>query len=233
MLQLLNRLLSLERELLTLKQEVEENRRAAANIIRLGYVNAATENAVNVTTGDNLATGIPFFVLASGRVSQYRRPSLGEQCLLLNLGSGDNLNNAVALMGLPSSQYPCPTTAENEVMTDYGNGMTELYDLDSGQLTANYPGGLIINADMTHTGNMEHTGSVNRTGDTILTGNTVSTGNFNHLGGFAVAGGPGGGAATISGGMAITGGDVSVEGLSLTQHHHDDAESRPTSKAKP
>ena len=142
MLELMKRLRSLEEEVLALREELEENRRAAANIIRLGVVSKADKTTVAVTSGLNKATRIPFFVHCAGRVSHYRRPSVGEQCLLINLGSGDNLNNAVALMGLPSTQYPCPTTEAHEVMTDYGDGMTELYNLDSGKLTAHYPGGV-------------------------------------------------------------------------------------------
>ncbi|OOF25051.1 baseplate assembly protein [Salinivibrio proteolyticus] len=142
MLSLLNRIESLERELKLMRQQAERDRLATANIIRLGYVVVADKNTVSVKTGDNLATRIPFFVFCAGRVSHYRRPTLGEQCLLLNLGSGDNLNNAVALMGLPSDKFPSPTVKENEFMTDYSGGMKEVYNLDTGKLTCHYPGGV-------------------------------------------------------------------------------------------
>lgn len=229
---LFERIHSLEEEMLKLAEEMEENRRAASNIIRLGVVEATSAKTVNVKTGKNFATKIPFFVLAAGRVSHYRRPSVGEQCLLLNLGSGDNLNNAVALMGLPSSMFPCPSTAENIVMTDYGNGMTETYDLDAGSLTMNYPGGLFLNADLTQVGNQELTGNTNRTGDLINTGNIVSTGGFNHSGAFAVTPGGSGSMPSFSGGMNITGGDVTVDGISVKFHVHLDAENRPTKPPK-
>ncbi|MBD1572887.1 phage baseplate assembly protein V [Vibrio sp. S17_S38] len=216
--------------MLKLAEEMEENRRAASNIIRLGVVEATSAKTVNVKTGKNFATKVPFFVLAAGRVSHYRRPSVGEQCLLLNIGSGDNLNNAVALMGLPSDQFPCPSTDENVVMTDYGNGMTETYDLDAGSLTAIYPGGYNITADITHVGNAELTGNTNRTGDLINTGNIVSTGGFNHSGAFAVTPGGSGSMPTFSGGMNITDGDVTVDGISVKFHIHIDAEGRPVGK---
>lgn len=133
-------------------------------------------------------------------------------------------------MGLPSNQFPCPTTAENQVMTDYGNGMTEVYDLDSGSLTVNYPGGYNITADITHIGNAELTGNTNRTGDLINTGNIVSTGGFNHSGAFAVTPGGSSSLPSFSGGMNITGGDVTVDGISVKFHIHLDAENRPTKK---
>ena len=158
--ELINRIEALEAELIALKEEAEENRRAATNMIRLGIVSAASDNAVDVKTGPNKATGVPFFVFCAGRVSHYRRPSKGEQCLLLNLGSGDNLNNSVALMGLPSTRFPSPTVADNEFMTDYGDGMTETYNLDDGSLTAHYPGGVFITGDTFQTGNYEATGEV-------------------------------------------------------------------------
>ncbi|MEZ8095783.1 phage baseplate assembly protein V [Photobacterium swingsii] len=159
-LQLIRRIESLERELLRLSEEAEENRRCSSNVIRLGVVAEAYKTTVDVKAGPNKATAVPFFVFCAGRVSHYRRPSVGEQCLLLNLGSGDNLNNSVALMGLPSTQYPVPTTAENEFMTDYGGGMTEVYNLDEGSLTATYPGGLFIIGDTQQKGNYKATGDV-------------------------------------------------------------------------
>lgn len=140
--QLIQRIESLENEVIALREELEAQRLASANMIRLAVAEKANANTIDVKTGDNRATGIPFFVHCAGRVSHYRRPSVGEQCILINLGSGDNLNNAVALMGLPSTRFPSPTTQENEVMTDYGGGMTERYNLDSGKLTAHYPGGV-------------------------------------------------------------------------------------------
>ncbi|MFH0267226.1 phage baseplate assembly protein V [Vibrio rumoiensis] len=227
---LFERIQSLEDEMLKLAEEMEENRRCASNIIRLGVVEEATAKTVKVKAGKNFVNNIPFFVVAAGRVSHYRRPSVGEQCILLNLGSGDNLNNSVALMGLPSNQFPCPTTAENQVMTDYGNGMTEVYDLDAGSLTVNYPGGYHITADITHIGNAELTGNTNRTGDLINTGNIVSTGGFNHSGAFAVTPGGSGSVPVFSGGMKITDGDVLVDDISVKFHIHLDAEDRPTKK---
>lgn len=222
------RVKSLENEMLNMAEDGEENRRAASNIIRLGVVTESNDETVDVKTGENFARNVSFFVPAAGRVSYYRRPSVGEQCILLNLGSGDNLNNSVALMGLPSTNFPCPTTAENEVMTDYGNGMTELYNLDDGSLTAVYPGGYKITADIEHIGNTEQTGNTNRTGDLVNTGNITSTGSFDHAGSFAVSKGNGGSTAKVSGGMDVTGGDVVVDGISSTKHTHKDAEGRPT-----
>ncbi|EPG0369732.1 phage baseplate assembly protein V [Photobacterium damselae] len=158
--QLVERIRSLEKEMVALREETEENRRSSCNIIRLGIVDSASEKTVDVVSGDNKATRIPFFVHCAGRVTHYRRPSAGEQCILINLGSGDNLNNSVALMGLPSTQYPCPTTEENQVMTDYGDGMTELYDLDKGSLTVAYPGGVLLKADIVQEGNLSVSGEV-------------------------------------------------------------------------
>ncbi|ODA29883.1 baseplate assembly protein [Veronia pacifica] len=150
----------MENELIAVREELEANRLAAANGIRLGVVTNPAAATVDVVTGDNKATGVPFLVMCSGKVSHYRRPSEGEQCLLVNLGSGDNLNNAVALMGLPSDRYPVPTTKANEVMTDYGGGMTEVYDLEKGSLTAKYPGGLNIVGDTRQTGAITATGDI-------------------------------------------------------------------------
>ena len=151
---------ALEKKVLELHEELEENNRASANLIRLGVVANADQTTEAIQTGGNLVKRIPFFVLASGRVSQYRRPSLNEQCLLINLGSGDSLNNAVALMGLPSTQFPCPTTKENEVMTDYGNGMSELYNLDDGSMICRYPGGVKIYGDTLQDGSYQATGDI-------------------------------------------------------------------------
>lgn len=229
---LIKRVAALQNEVRKLREELTDTDRRLANIIRLGTVKAAHERTVDIQTGTNLAEGVPFFVPAAGRVKHYRRPTVGEQCILINLGHGDNLNNAAALMGLRSNQFPFPTLQENEVMTDYGGGMTERYNLDEGSITCNYPGGMFLNADLTHIGNQEHTGNTNRTGDSIFTGKLINTGLFNHQGAFAVSGGASGGAATFAGSMAITGGDVVVDGYSVKLHFHYDAENRPTTEAK-
>ncbi|PNQ69034.1 baseplate assembly protein [Vibrio agarivorans] len=150
----------MEKKVLELHEELEENNRTSANLIRLGFVVKAEKTTVDIQTGDNLVKRIPFFVLASGRVSQYRRPSVNEQCLLINLGSGDSLSNAVALMGLPSTQFPCPTIEENEVMTHYGNGMSERYNLDDGSVVCHYPGGVKIYGDTWQDGSYQATGDI-------------------------------------------------------------------------
>ncbi|MCY9802693.1 phage baseplate assembly protein V [Vibrio scophthalmi] len=150
----------LERRVLELTEELEDINRRLGNIIRLGTVATAGKDTVDIQTGANLAKGVPFFVHAAGRVTHYRRPTKGEQCLLINLGNGDNLNNAVSLMGLRSDTFPLPTVKENEVMTDYGNGMSELYDLDKGSLVARYPGGVKLYANVWQDGDFEATGEV-------------------------------------------------------------------------
>ncbi|EOX1828731.1 phage baseplate assembly protein V [Vibrio cholerae] len=230
-MELLKRMAALQKQVEWLTEELASTNRRLENIIRLGTVAQANADTVDVQTGANLAKGAPFFVPAAGRVKHYRRPSVGEQCILINLGSGDNLNNAVALMGLRSNLYPFPTLKENEVMTDYGGGMKEVYDLDAGSMTCDYPGGMFLTADLTHIGNQEHTGNTNRTGDSIFTGSFINTGMFNHQGAFAVSGGVGGGAAIFEGGMNITNGDVVVDGYSVKLHFHYDDENRPTSQA--
>ncbi len=163
--QIMERILSLENKVLEQGDELEDLRGNLANIIRLAVVEKASTTTVDIRTGDNEVKGVPFFVFCSGKVSHYRRPSVGELCLLVNLGSGTNLNNAVALMGLPSTKYPAPTTNENEVMTDYGKGMTELYNIDSGKLIAKYPGGYEIHANSKHIGNQQIEGDTKQKGN--------------------------------------------------------------------
>ena len=163
--QIMERIFSLENKVLEQGDELEELRGNTANLIRLAVVDKASKTTVDITTGDNEVKDVPFFVFCSGKVSHYRRPSKGELCLLINLGSGTNLNNAVALMGLPSTQYPAPTRNENEVMTDYGNGMTELYNIESGKLVAKYPGGYEIHADSKQIGNQQIEGDTKQKGN--------------------------------------------------------------------
>ncbi|MBY7667264.1 phage baseplate assembly protein V [Vibrio anguillarum] len=156
----IKRIIALENELRAVREVLAETNRRLANIIRLGTVESAHERSVNVKTGTNLAKNVPFFVPAAGRVRHYRRPTVGEQCILINIGDGDNLNNAVSLMGLRSNQFSFPTLKENEVMTDYGGGMTELYNLDKGSITCNYPGGMFLTCDIWQDGHFEATGEV-------------------------------------------------------------------------
>ena len=176
--QIMERIFSLENKVLEQGDELEELRGNTANLIRLAVVDKASKTTVDIKTGDNEVKDVPFFVFCSGKVSHYRRPSKGELCLLINLGSGTNLNNAVALMGLPSTQYPAPTTNENEVMTDYGNGMTELYNLENGKLVAKYPGGYEIHADSKQIGKNELEGDSIQKGNQQIEGDTKQKGNI-------------------------------------------------------
>ncbi|WP_122036442.1 phage baseplate assembly protein V [Aliivibrio sp. EL58] len=177
-IQIMQRIISLENKVLEQGDELEDLRGNLANLIRLAVVEKASKTTVDIKTGDNEVKDVPFFVFCSGKVSHYRRPSVGELCLLVNLGSGTNLNNAVALMGLPSSKYPAPTTKENEVMVDYGNGMTELYDIESGKLVAKYPGGYEIHADSKQIGKNELEGDSIQKGNQQIEGDTKQKGNI-------------------------------------------------------
>ncbi|CED71548.1 phage baseplate assembly protein V [Aliivibrio wodanis] len=236
---IINRVLSLEKKFREFVEHISDIDRRLANVIRLGTVHCAYETTVDVKTSENMAQGVPFFVPAMGRVKDYRRPSVGEQCILINIGNGDNLNNSVALMGLRSHLFPFPSLKENEVMRDYGGGMTERYDLDSGSLTCCYPGGVTLYADLTHIGDQEHTGSTNRTGDSIFTGQFINTGVFNHQGAFSVSTAAAFSMAdssapsTFSGSLHVVNGDVSVDGYSVKLHHHIGNEGKPTSGALP
>lgn len=116
--------------LASLEAELEDLRRRADGHNRIGTVAAVdpANGLCQVSHGELLSPWIKYASLAAGAVSETRHPSVGEQCLLINYGGGDGSAQAVALLGLPSAQFPPVSDRAELHRRTYPDGTESSYD---------------------------------------------------------------------------------------------------------
>jgi phage baseplate assembly protein V len=121
----------------SLCQETEDLRRRLRLMNRLGVVSEIHENnrLIKVKYGELETPFIKWFALASGRVSHYRLPSVDEQTLLVNFGGGDSGKQFIALVGIDSMQFPIPAKSPEQVITNYGENLSLIWDMAASSLT--------------------------------------------------------------------------------------------------
>lgn len=99
----------------TLTARVEELERRVRNSIQPGKVIEVDAAAakIKVEFGENQTPWIRWFAPSAGQINEYRCPSKGEQCALINYGGGDNSSQSWALCGIWSDDFPPPEGANN------------------------------------------------------------------------------------------------------------------------
>ena len=116
--------------LASLEAELEDLRRRADGHNRIGTVAAVdpAKGVCQVSHGELRSPWIKYANLAAGAVRETRHPSVGEQCLLINYGGGDGSAQAVALLGLPSAQFPPVSDRAELHRRTYPDGTESSYD---------------------------------------------------------------------------------------------------------
>lgn len=113
-----------------METEIEDLHRRAESFCRIGICQEvdAASNTCKVSHGGLLTPLIKFFNPSAGAQSESRIPSVGEQCLLLNYGSGESSAQAVALFGLNSERFPPTSTVPTLTRRIHQDGSESAYD---------------------------------------------------------------------------------------------------------
>ncbi|MGL5596596.1 MAG: hypothetical protein ACRDDA_00410 [Aeromonas sp.] len=122
-----------------LEEQIESGARRGRNSIQLGTVSKVVGQRVVIAMGKARTPPIKWFALAAGDVIECRYPSQGEIALVLNYGSGDRNSSAIALIGIPSDQFPLPSDDQNLVIRKIGPLGWEEWDKETGSLTIKAP----------------------------------------------------------------------------------------------
>lgn len=134
------------KKIVDLENRIEEIERRQQGQIRLGVVEQIHESGmmIRVRHGALLSPFIRWFAVAAGETTDYRCPSIGEQCVLLNYGGGNAGSQTIALIGLFSDKFPAPTTDTNLIIRCYPDGSLSSYNLESKVMTVKSVGDLVV-----------------------------------------------------------------------------------------
>lgn len=211
--------------------------RLIANMIRFGRVedvrpgSSSTPATCTVRLSDDLVTThIQWISLAAGGVQHtrhWRPPVANEPCLVL-APEGD-LNHAVALLGLFSSDMPQASANLNAERHDFSGSEFWEYERTTGTLVFNIANAITLNVG----GSQLH---ITPDGTTLttpnykvdspastFTGAVTVDGLLTYNAGMAGSAGAGG-SNTIQGGFAVDGGSITHNGKNIgSSHTHPDA----------
>lgn len=122
-----------------LEEMLESGARRGRNAIQLGTVVKVVGKRVVIAMGKARTPPIKWFAVAAGDVIECRYPSKGEMALVLNYGSGDRNSSAIALVGIPSDQFPLPSDDQNLVIRKIGPLGWEEWNKETGALLIRAP----------------------------------------------------------------------------------------------
>ncbi len=114
---------------------------------------------VKVTHGSCITPFIKWFAHSAGGVIEYRKPSVGEQCLLLNLTGGQDTSICWALVGIDSEQFPFHDVIPTEHVRKYPDGTEISYDhsahllkviMNSGEAEFDIPDKITMKTSLLH-----------------------------------------------------------------------------------
>ena len=135
-----------------LTEQIEAIQRCQRSLIRAGYCHAVdvAQAKVQVQHGANRTPWIHWFAPSAGEIREFRCPSQGERCLILNFAGGDNSCQSVALFGIFSETYPPEQIGQHLHRRIYPDGSTVTYDHQQHRLQLHVPQGEIVMSGAKH-----------------------------------------------------------------------------------
>ncbi|TDF41895.1 phage baseplate assembly protein V [Alteromonadaceae bacterium M269] len=162
----------------SLSSEIEELRSQLHMVNRIGVVSSIDESnrLIKVKHGDFETPYIKWFALAAGEVKHYRRPTIDEQALLINYAAGESGKQYIALVGIDSSQFPIPATNESQVITQYGEDIFSIVDMDNKSVTLKVPNQIRFETKLLHVTKDIESGQHIEAANNIRAGENISAG---------------------------------------------------------
>lgn len=113
-----------------LETEVDDLHRRARNQGRRGVVVAVDhgKGLCKVKHGGNTTPWIRWASSSAGEVSEWRPPSVGEGCELINHGGGNDSGQSIAVPGIPTAAYPPAGNSGTQHRLTYKDGASWRYD---------------------------------------------------------------------------------------------------------
>jgi phage baseplate assembly protein V len=113
-----------------LENEVNDLHRRARNQGRRGVVVAVDygKGLCKVKHGGNTTPWIRWASASAGEVSEWRPPSVGEGCELINHGGGNDSGQSIAVPGIPTAAYPPAGSSGTQHRLTYKDGTSWQYD---------------------------------------------------------------------------------------------------------
>lgn len=113
-----------------LENEVNDLHRRARNQGRRGVVVAVDyeKGLCKVKHGGNTTPWIRWASSSAGEVSEWRPPSVGEGCELINHGGGNDSGQSIAVPGIPTAAYPPAGSSGTQHRLTYKDGTVQQYD---------------------------------------------------------------------------------------------------------
>lgn len=126
-------------------RKLNELERRINNLIIPGCVESLSDDGqkVRVRHGSCLTPFIKWVSPHAGGISEYRAPSSGEQCLLLNLTGGDDTTACFALMGVHTNAFPLPSDSPAVHKRIYPNGTAATHDSENNTIELSMVAGVM------------------------------------------------------------------------------------------
>jgi len=119
-----------------MNEQINEIQRLLRNLIRIGTVSAVNldDGLCRVDTGKNTTGWLHWLSARAGKTRSWNAPSVGEQVLVLCLGS--ELDTGFVLPGIFSNDNPAPSASADALHWSFPDGAVIEYEPETGALTA-------------------------------------------------------------------------------------------------